>query len=372
MDFREFPLLDWIGAHAARAKNAAIATSGVVEFPLEALPFDLKKVDLHVPNLDGDLRLVEQLCRIYGAEPDRMLETIGASEANFLAMAALADRGDRVVLETPTYGSLPSIAASLGLKVVPLERDFHMGFAVDLEALKRAARKGTKLVVLTNLHNPSGVAVPKATLRGALEIANDAGAILYVDEIFRDFGEGVPSVAELGGRAIATASMSKLYGLGWTRIGWMVTPDRKTAGRLRRARRLVAGAGSTFGGAVAAWALHEQAKFVARAKTIVAENYTALEQWAEATPGVNLVRPDGGPICFPQVRLPKGKTAKDLALALLKEKAVLTTPGELFGRPGHFRIGCGGDPARTGEALAALQAALSPSGSGKARPRRRR
>lgn len=365
MDFSAFPLLDWIGEHAPRVKNAAIATSGVLDFPLEAIPFDLRKVELQVPNLDGDARVVEELTGIYGAEPDRILETIGASEANFLAMAALADRGDRVVIESPTYGSLPAIAASLQLKVVPLERAFHKGFEVDIEALKKAAKKGTKLVVLTNLHNPSGVALSKATLKGALEVAEDAGAFLYVDEIFRDFGDGIPSVAELGGRAIAVASVSKLYGLGWTRIGWMVAPDAKTAMRLRRARRLVAGAGSTFGGAVAAWALHERAKFIARAKSIVAENYTVLEAWAEETAGVNLVRPDGAPICFPQVALPRGRTGKDLALALLREQGILTAPGELFGRPRHFRVGCGGDPAKTAAALEAFRAALADRGKAK-------
>lgn len=359
MDFSAFPLLDWIGEHAERVKNAAIATSGVIDFPLEALPFDLKKIELRVPNLDGDARVVEELTRIYGAEPDRIVETIGASEANFLAFAALADRGDRVMIESPTYGSLPAIAESLQLKVVPLERDFHKGFEVDLEALKGAAKKGTKLIVLTNLHNPSGVAIPKATLKAALEIAQEAGGFLYVDEIFRDFGDGIPSVAELGGRAIAVASVSKLYGLGWTRLGWMIAPDAKTAMRLRRARRLVAGAGSTFGGAVAAWALHEQAKFIARAKSIVAENYTVLEAWTEETPGVHLVRPDGGPICFPQVALPKGTSGKELALKLLREEGILTTPGDLFGRPGHFRIGCGSDPAKSAAALQAFGAALA-------------
>ncbi len=359
MDFAPFPLLDWIGEHAPRAKNAAIATSGVVEFPLDAIPFDLKKVDLQVANLDGDIRLVGELTRIYGAEPDRMLETVGASEANFLAMAALADRGERIVLETPTYGSLPSIAASLKLKVAPLVRDFHRGFGVDLEELKKVTTKGTKLVVLTNLHNPSGTALQKPTLKGALDIANDAGAVLYVDEIFRDFGDGIPSVADLGGRAIAVSSMSKLYGLGWTRIGWMIAPDAKTALRLRRARRLVAGAGSTFGGAVAAWALKEQSKFIARAKAIVADNYSLVRSWAEDTPGVNLVPPDGGPICFPAVRLPKGRTAIDLALRLLSRHGILTTPGEVFGRPGHFRVGSGGKPADTAAALAVLGAALS-------------
>jgi aspartate/methionine/tyrosine aminotransferase len=368
MDYSEFPLLDWIGEHAPRAKNSAIATSGIVEFPLASIPLDLQKVDLHVANLNGDARVVEQLARIYGAEPERMLETTGASEANFLALSALADRGDRIVMETPTYGSLPAIASSLGLKVVPLERSFRKGFEVDLEALKHAARKGTKLVVLTNLHNPSGTAVPKSTLKGALEIAQDAGAFLYVDEIFRDFGEGIPSVAELDGPAIATASVSKLYGLGWTRIGWTIAPDAKTAMRLRRARRLVSGAGSTFGGAVAAWAIKEQQRFIERAKAIVGENYESLRAWADATPGVNLVMPDGGPICFPEVKLPASKTARDVALALLDSQGIMTTPGELFGRPGHFRVGCGADPEKTREALAALGSALSGSKRKAAKP----
>jgi aspartate/methionine/tyrosine aminotransferase len=359
MRFEEFPLLDWIGEHGGSAKNAAIATSGIVDFPLDAIPLDLKKLDLHVPNVNGDARVVDQLTSIYGVDPSCLLETIGASEANFLAMAALAERGDRVVIETPTYGSLPAIAVTLGLKVAPLERNFRKGFEVDLEALKKAAKKGTQLVVLTNLHNPSGVAIPKNTLRGALEIAEDAGAFLYVDEIFRDFGENIPSVTSFGGRAIAAASVSKVYGLGWTRIGWMVCPDGETAMRLRRARRLVAGAGSTFGGAVAAWALKERAKFHARAKAIVAENYGSLLEWAEATPGVTLVRPDGGPICFPEVTLPKGQDGIAVARRLLKQKGILTTPGELFGRPGHFRVGCGADPDKTRAALAALSRSLA-------------
>jgi aspartate/methionine/tyrosine aminotransferase len=362
MDFAEFPLLDWIGEHAAHAKNAAIATSGVVDFPLDAIPIDLKKIDMHVSNLDGHPALVEELCKVYGTEPSCILETVGASEANFIALSALAGPGERVVMETPTYGAFPSIAASLKLKVAPLERSFRMGFALDLEALKKAATKGTKLIVLTNLHNPSGVAIPRATMRAAAEIAQDAGAFLYVDEIFRDYGESVPSAAELGDAAVVSSSMSKVYGLGWTRIGWTVAPDAATTMRLRRARRLIAGAGSALGGAVAAWALKERRRFFERAKSIVAQNYVALDAWAEATPGVTLVRPDGGSVCFPAVKLPKGVTGLALAHRLLKAEGVLTTPGELFGRPDHFRIGCASDPAKTEAALGALSAALAAGG----------
>ncbi|HEX9708923.1 MAG TPA: aminotransferase class I/II-fold pyridoxal phosphate-dependent enzyme [Candidatus Thermoplasmatota archaeon] len=358
MQFEAFDHLEWVGMHADRAKNAAIATSNVVDFPLHSIPLDLKGIDLHVPNLDGHPEVLAELARIYGVEPAQVIETTGASEANFCAFAALASPGDRVVVEDPTYESLQLIPRSLGMQVVKVERDPRMGFALDLETLKQATTRGTRLVALTNLHNPSGVAIPRATLKGALEVAADAGAVLYVDEVFRDFGDAVPSVADLEGPGVAAGSMSKLYGLGWTRIGWTVSHDLATADRIRRARRLISAAGSTLGGAVAAWALREQARFIARAKAIVGENRVALTEWAESLPGVQLTMPDGGPIAFPRVPLPRGTTGRSLAESLLASTGVLTVPGELFGRPGHFRVGCGSDPAKTREALGALRRAL--------------
>jgi aspartate/methionine/tyrosine aminotransferase len=360
MDFEVFDHLEWVGANADRAKNAAIATSNVVDFPLGSIPFDLKAVDLHVPNLDGHPAVLEALSRTYGVERGQVIETTGASEANFAVFAALASPGDHVVVEDPTYEALQLIPRSLGMKVTKVERDPGRGFALDLEALQAAATRGTKIIALTNLHNPSGVAIPKATLRGALEVAADAGAVLYIDEIFRDFGDGVPSAVDLEGPAVVAGSMSKLYGLGWTRIGWTVSHDASTANRIRRARRLMSAANSTLGGAVAAWALSEQGKFIARAKAIVAQNRAALAEWADALPGVQLTMPDGGPIAFPRVALPPGTTGPALADHLLDASGVLTVPGELFGRPGHFRVGIGSDPVKTREALAALQAALKP------------
>lgn len=359
MDFPLFKHLEWVGTRADRAKNATIATSNAVDFPLLEIPLDLKALDLHVPNLDGHPEVLKELARIYGVETGQVIETTGASEANFAAFSALARPGDRVVVEDPTYESLQLIPRTLGMDVVKVERDPRMGFALDLEALKAAVTGGAAMVALTNLHNPSGVALPKATLKGALEIANDAGAVLYIDEIFRDFGDGVPSLMDLEGQRVVAGSMSKLYGLGWTRIGWTVSHDAATADRLRRARRLMSAAGSTLGGAVAAWALREQQRFIARAKAIVAENRVALGEFAESLGGTELTMPDGGPIAFPRVPLPAGKSSKDVAEALLESTGTLTVPGELFDRPGHFRIGLGSDPARTREALDALRGALT-------------
>lgn len=358
MDFPLFQHLEWVGTRADRAKNASIATSNAMDFPLAEVPLDMKALDLHVPNLDGHPEVLAQLARIYGVETGQVIETTGASEANFVAFSALASKGDRVVVEDPTYESLQLIPRALGMEVVKVERHPRMDFALDLEALKAATARGTRVVALTNLHNPSGVAIPKATLKGALDIATDAGAVLYIDEIFRDFGDGVPSLMDLEGPAVIAGSMSKLYGLGWTRIGWTVSHDAETADRLRRARRLMSAAGSALGGAVAAWALKEQPRFIARAKAIVAENRVALGDFADALPGTELAPPDGGPIAFPRLPLPPGTSSQEVAEALLDSAGFLTVPGELFGRPGHFRIGLGSDPAKTREALDALRGAL--------------
>ncbi len=358
MDFPDFAHLDWVASNADRVKNAAIATSNCLDFPRESIPLDFKAVDLHPAPKDGFPAVVAEVARVYGVEPSRVVETTGASEANFMAFAALAKAGDHVVVEDPTYEALQLIPRTLGMRVTKLERDPRMAFALDLEALKRAATKGTRMVALTNLHNPSGVGIPKATLRGALEIAKDAGAHLYIDEIFRDFADGIPSLADCEGPGVCTSSMSKLYGLGWTRVGWTISPDAETTRRLLRARRLMSAAGSALGAAVAAWALREQPRFIARAKAIVAENRVALAEFADKVPGIELTMPDGGPIAFPRVPLPAGRTSRDIADGLLTEEGVLTVPGELFARPGHFRIGIGNDPGKTRAGLAALAGAL--------------
>src|SRR5688500_13661161 len=104
--------------------------------------------------------------------------------ANHLAMAAAIERGDEVLIEQPTYEPLLALAEYFGLQVKRFSRTPGNNFQVDLDELQSKISSRTRLIVLTNLHNPSSALVDETTLRRAGEIAESVGARVLVDEVY--------------------------------------------------------------------------------------------------------------------------------------------------------------------------------------------
>src|SRR5207253_9492419 len=108
----------------------------------------------------------------------------GTSLANHLAMAALIEHGDEVLIEQPTYDPLLAVARYLDAKIRRFPRPFEIEFKIDIDALEKQITPRTRLIVVTNLHNPSSALVDEATLRKVREVARDAGAHVLVDEAY--------------------------------------------------------------------------------------------------------------------------------------------------------------------------------------------
>ena len=106
--------------------------------------------------------------------------------ANHLALATLLEPGDEVVIEQPAYGPLLDVAHYLGARVRRVERRFENDFAISLGEMERGDHAGDRLVVLTNLHNPSGALLTEETLRAIGELAQRVGAQVLVDEAYLD------------------------------------------------------------------------------------------------------------------------------------------------------------------------------------------
>jgi len=104
----------------------------------------------------------------------------------FLACAALLNRGDRVVIERPGYEPFAACARMAGAEIHRWERRFGRGYGLDRDAFAAAVPDGTKLVMLTNLHNPSGAFLEREEVRTLAEIAGRKGAAVFVDEIYLD------------------------------------------------------------------------------------------------------------------------------------------------------------------------------------------
>jgi aspartate/methionine/tyrosine aminotransferase len=133
----------------------------------------------------------------------------GTSMANFLAMAALISPGDEVLIEHPTYEPILGVASFLGAKINRFQRKASEAFRLDPAIVKAALSDRTKLIVLTNLHNPSGTLAEEAELRAIGKL----GARVLIDEVYLD-ASGQRSAVHLGPEFVVTNSLTKVYLFG--------------------------------------------------------------------------------------------------------------------------------------------------------------
>src|SRR5690242_8013167 len=200
-----------------------ISFSNVKAFTLgefhRSLPNDL---DLNWTDERGPPELRKLIARRSRVSPDHVLVTTGATEANFLANAALVGPGDRVVVDSPNYSPLRDCAAGFGGRIIPVARDCKEGWTLDLDRIRKAAGRKAKLLVFANLNNPTSSEIERGEIRELADIAEECGAHLLVDETFRElaFRDTPPTVAEFGPRMIALSTVTKVGGLGALRVGW--------------------------------------------------------------------------------------------------------------------------------------------------------
>ena len=161
-----------------------LATSGLIGVPRAEFPRNLDELEITAPGGYGYPPLQQRLAQHCGVPEECVVAAAGTSMANHLAMAALLEPGDEVLLEQPAYGPLLDVLNYLGARAKRLPRRFEARFAVGLDELQRAITPATRLVVLTNLHNPSG-ALLSAEMVGAIgKLALRAGVRVLMDEVY--------------------------------------------------------------------------------------------------------------------------------------------------------------------------------------------
>src|SRR5215831_16954065 len=141
-----------------------LATSGVASFPLQELPVDLRELEINGDNSYGYAALQEAIAAHQGVDPECVVESAGTSMANHLAMAAIIEPGDEVLIEHPAYGPILDTAHYLQANVKRFARSSESGWVVDPDEVRRGVTPNTRLIVITNLHNPTSVLTPEPVL----------------------------------------------------------------------------------------------------------------------------------------------------------------------------------------------------------------
>lgn len=327
--------------HWAKSRPQAkydLSLSGVLNLPIAELDFDPKQLELHGLNAYGYSPLVEAIAAHRRVASENVVTVSGGtSMANHLAMAALIEHGDEVLIEQPAYDPLLAVARHLGAKIKRFPRRFEDGFNIDVDALENQISNKTRLIVLTNLHNPSSVLVDEETLERIGSLARKVGARVLVDEVYLEaFFEHAPTAAiSVGPEFVVTSSLTKGYGLSGLRCGWILA-EAELATKIRQLDDIFAASAPLVMEQLSVMAIAQLGKIAARAKLILETNRRTMAEFLRTRSDLESVSPKVGTTSFPRLR---NVDVESFCAVLLNKYETAVVPGRFFESPQHIRIG---------------------------------
>jgi capreomycidine synthase len=311
----------------------------------------------------GEERLRQAISNRWGhGFREAVMVTHGSSEAIYLIMNALLRQGDELVVMTPCYQQLYSIAESLGCRLRFWHLRSDQQFKPDVGGLKRLLSSRTRMVVVNFPHNPTGVSLSALDQEYLISTVAEAGAYLVWDGAFSDITYCSPPLPNPGGayeRSISIGTLSKSYGLPGLRVGWVLaSPD--VLAQLERLRDYITLHLSPLIELIALRAVEKADALLKIRLEQVKRNLEILAQWAAEHSGfVEWSRPQGGVCTFP--RLCTVSNVEEFCRHLALNQGVLLVPGNCFNHPTHVRLGFGADTASFQEGLARLSYKLKDS-----------
>lgn len=352
------PYMEWAKTRPRPAID--LAGSNLLPCSLEDLPGAREAVDIEGESPEGYPPLLEAIARHHGVGADRVATAGGCSGATFLACAAILAPGDDVLVESPGYDPLPAAATLLGARVRTFERRFEDGYALDPDAVAAALTPATRLVMLSNPHNPSGAIASPESLARLANLAEALGFTVLVDEVYRETVlEDRPDPAALRSyHVISTSSLTKAYGLASLRCGWAIASPELTLA-IRRARDLVDVWSPMPADRISVVAFRHIDRLAARARAVLEANRATIARFLAGQPALRAA-PSRSTLVFP--RLAGADDAGPFVERLFRETGTAVAPGRFFGAPAHFRIAYGGEPSALRRGLEAIEDCLGASG----------
>ncbi|NUQ17236.1 MAG: pyridoxal phosphate-dependent aminotransferase [Sphingomonas sp.] len=334
----------------------SLTMSEVPHFRMDSLPISIADLDLDGASHPRYAPLRQAIARRYGVAVEQVVTADGTSMANFLAMAALIAPGDEVLIEHPAYELLLGAASFLGADIKRFERNPADAFRLDPAKLAQSISERTRLIVMTNLHNPSSALAGEEDLSAVGKLAADVGARVLVDEVYLD--SALPpdqTAARLGPEFVVTNSLTKVYGLSGLRCGWILA-EPELAERIWRLNDLFGVNQAHPAERLACVALEHIDDVIGENPELLARNREYWNSFVQSRTDLECMPSEQGITAFP--RWSGGNTER--LDALLRERYdAAVVPGRWFELAEHFRVGFGLPAPDFEEAVSRLGAALN-------------
>lgn len=347
--------LAWAKKALSRPARISLINSGV-STPIGDLGVDPQSVLTTEVALHGDPEVRAAIAGRYGVPEDEVFTTLGTSLGLFLGAGAVLAPGEAALVERPGYESLSRVVEAHGGKVVYYPRRGGADWALEPEQIFSRWTPETRLILVSDLHNPTGRMAGDEALREVGEEAERRGARVLVDEAYRDMRPGpVGTARRLGKAMITVSSLTKVYGLGGLRAGWVLAPPEIVA-RLQDMINVLEVVDPEPSVPFIRGAFEQADRILERSRALAEEGWKVVETWMRDHEAPRIVRPDAGILAW--AVLPEGITGTAAAEQLLEE-GVGVTPGRFFGDDSGFRFTFGiGDPELLREGLDAFARVL--------------
>ncbi len=223
--------------------------------------------------------------------------TPGAAAALFCIATALLSPGDHVVVVRTNYATNLETPRAIRADVDIVDLHYEDSWALDIDKLQSLVQPGrTKMISVTCPHNPTGAMLEVADLERLVNLAESSGAVLLVDETYRDLTHAgqLPMAAALSSRAISVASVSKAYGLPGLRIGWAVSTDPELRETILAAKEQIVICGATIDEHIAGRVLTRRDQLLPPILREVRERLALVQAWLDSQAIFEWVPPRGG------------------------------------------------------------------------------
>jgi len=305
----------------------------------------------------GPKTWISALAKHYNVQFGNVTLCAGANMAIYLLCAGLLNHGDEIILESPSYEPFRCASESRGAKIKYLHRRLANHYQPDPDELKKLITKRTKVILISNLHNPSGVKLENNTVKALINVAEKHGVYIACDEVYHDFlwDKRDETFCKHSPMAISLSSLTKVYGLGLMRAGWIMANPKLTY-LFSRTYDYMPGNDSYPAQMIALYCLRNINKLISRTKIIEGKSLSIIKNWMATESRLQWVEPDGGIVCF--LRLPQGVNSRKFQQHLLKKYDTAVVPGDFFGTPGYIRVAGGIKASILQKGLKNISAAL--------------
>ncbi len=336
--------------------NGDIISLGVGE-PDYVAPWHIREACIHsleqgetsYTSNSGLLELREEIARnytqrqgIYYDPESEILITSGVSEALDLAIRAIVDNGDEIIVIEPTYVAyIPSIVLSGGKAIsVPTFRDDE--FRVNAEEIEKRITDRTKAIILNYPNNPTGATMPRENLEAVAKVAEKHDLVVITDEVYErlTYTGKHCCIATLDGmkdRTIVLNGFSKAYSMTGFRLGYILAPKPLLDAmmRIHQYTMLCAPITSQIGAIEALKYGETEVQAMIneynRRRRLIVKGFNDI--------GLDCFNPGGAFYAFPSIAT-TDLTSNEFAERLLEEQKVVTIPGDVFGQSGAGFLRC--------------------------------